>query len=277
MFTNVEEIFAVGDIHGGYKTLVKLLQNQGIIDTHLNWSWGKGHLIFLGDIFDRGEKVTECFWLIYKLERQAYTHGGAVHLIIGNHELMIMTDDLRYVSAKYTYMTQYLERSYSSFYTDITELGRWLRTKNAAVKIDDKLFIHGGISPEILAQDMSIYSMNKCLWDYFSRNIDSTNIERINAILHHITGIFWYRGYFFEVEDCPMITEEEIDQTLELYDVSKIIIGHTNVKEIKPLYHNKIYATDIPFYEDGYELQGLLIKNKKYYRALLDGTLERIE
>ncbi|MCK4465695.1 MAG: ankyrin repeat domain-containing protein, partial [Bacteroidales bacterium] len=94
MFSNVEDIFAVGDVHGGYETLVELLQNQGIIDSYLNWSWGKGHLIFLGDVFDRGEKVTECLWLIYKLERQAHARGGAVHLIMGNHELMIMTDDL---------------------------------------------------------------------------------------------------------------------------------------------------------------------------------------
>jgi len=277
MFTNVEEIFAVGDVHGGYQTLVKLLQNQGIIDSHLNWSWGKGHLIFLGDVFDRGEKVTECLWLIYKLERQAHAHGGAVHFIIGNHELMIITNNLDDVSTKYTYMTQYLEREYSSFYSEQTEFGRWLRTKNAVIKVDDKLFIHGGISPDLLAEGMSIYSMNKCLWDYFSGNIDSTNLERIRLLLDPIKGIYWYRGYFFEMEGYPVITEEEVDQTIELYDVSKIIVGHTNVKEIKPLYHNKIYATDIPFYEDGYELQGLLIKNKKYYRALLDGTLERIE
>ena len=277
MFTNIEEIFAVGDVHGGYKTLVKLLQNQGIIDSHLNWSWGKGHLIFLGDVFDRGEKVTECLWLIYKLERQAHAHGGAVHFIIGNHELLIIRNILDDVSSKYTYMTQYLEREYSSFYSEQTEFGRWLRTKNAVIKIDDKLFIHGGISPDLLAEGMSIYSMNKCLWDYFAGNIDSTNINRIRLLLDPIKGIYWYRGYFFGMEGYPVITEEEVDQTLELYDVSKIIVGHTNVKEIKPLYHNKIYATDIPFCEDGFELQGLLIKNKKYYRALLDGTLERIE
>jgi hypothetical protein len=277
MFTDINRIFVLGDIHGGYESLVGLLQNHNIIDKELNWTWGDGHLVFLGDIFDRGEKVTECFWLIYKLEKQAHVHGGAVHLIIGNHELLILTGELSYVSAKYTYMTRYIELSYSSFYTDMAEFGKWLRTKNAVIKIDDKLFIHGGISPDVLATGMSIFSINNCLWDYFSGNIDSTNRERIKILLDPVKGIFWYRGYFFEEEDYPVITEEEIDQTLKLYNVSKIIVGHTNVSEIKPLYNNKIYATDIPYYNTGYEIQGLLIRKNEYYRAFRNGTLERIE
>src|SRR4030042_1464802 len=82
---SVEKILVIWDIHGGYDSLVKLLINNSIIDIHLNWNWDKGHLVFLGDIFDRGDKVTEALWLIYKLDHQAMSQGGAVHLLYGNH------------------------------------------------------------------------------------------------------------------------------------------------------------------------------------------------
>lgn len=77
IFRNVRHIFALGDIHGGYFELIELLKNNDIIDENLKWSWGNGHLVFLGDLFDRGNYVTECLWLIYRLEHEAKKAGGA--------------------------------------------------------------------------------------------------------------------------------------------------------------------------------------------------------
>ncbi len=44
--------------------------------------------MFAGDMFDRGDQVTECLWLVYALEETAKAAGGYVHFILGNHELM---------------------------------------------------------------------------------------------------------------------------------------------------------------------------------------------
>ena len=53
-YSGVDSIGIITDIHGEYNTYIKLLKASGIIDKNLNWKFGKGHLVVIGDIFDRG-------------------------------------------------------------------------------------------------------------------------------------------------------------------------------------------------------------------------------
>ena len=80
-FKKIKKIAALSDIHGQYDIAIELLKNNKIIDEELNWSFDKGHLVITGDIFDRGDKVNELLWLIYKLENQAKNKGGRVHYL----------------------------------------------------------------------------------------------------------------------------------------------------------------------------------------------------
>ncbi len=125
----VKKIMVIGDIHGGYDSLLVFLQGNGIIDPGLNWTWGMGHLVFLGDIFDRGDKVTEALWLLYRRIGQATEAGGAVHLILGNHEIMVMNHNDTYVADKYLLMADKLNLSYAGLYSKQTILGQWLEAR----------------------------------------------------------------------------------------------------------------------------------------------------
>ncbi|UCG27481.1 MAG: ankyrin repeat domain-containing protein [Bacteroidales bacterium] len=273
---NVDRIIAIGDIHGGYDTLIQFLRNNQVIDQDLRWKWGDGHVVFLGDIFDRGEKVTESLWLIYKLEEQAKNAGGRIHLLLGNHELMAIAEMTEELAEKYNYMTDYLEINYTDFYSNDTEFGRWLRTKNIGIKIDDKLFVHGGISPEFTDMNITLADMNRYMEDFVENRIDSFNVEQIRFLLGEL-GPFWYRGYISKGETYRKIREPELDLILDHFDVSKIIVGHTNVKEISGYYSNKVYATDIPFYLPFVNFQALLIEDGKYYRLFGDGRRVLLE
>ena len=273
---NVDRVFALGDIHGGYYELIELLKNNGIIDENLKWNWGKGHLVFLGDLFDRGDYVTECLWFIYRLEYEAKKVGGRVHTLLGNHELMIMEGDTRDISRKYEYLSRYLEFNLGQLYGNDFEIGKWLRSKKAVVRIDSNLFIHGGISPEFLDARIKIRDLNNLVYNYLNSGLDSTEIKDAELILSN-EGPFWYRGYFGGYNDYMQIAEESVDKTLDFYNVSKIIVGHTNVDQIKSLYHNKIYATDIPYYLSKSVLQGLLIEGETFYRVYTDGKRIKLE
>ncbi|UCE65156.1 MAG: metallophosphoesterase, partial [Candidatus Zixiibacteriota bacterium] len=161
-FENVSKIFAVSDIHGEYDYLVDILKKGGIIGDGNRWIFGDGHLLIAGDVFDRGEKVTECLWLIYRLEQEAVKSGGRVHYLLGNHELMDLRGDLRYVPEKYN--AGIVDRgriSYDRLFGERTEFGRWLRTKNAIVIINGILFVHGGISPELIRHHKNITDINR--------------------------------------------------------------------------------------------------------------------
>lgn len=97
-FSDVDRIVAIGDVHGAYDALVATLQEADVIDSDLNWSGGKTHLVSTGDLLDRGPKSRAAMDLFIRLEKQASRAGGRVHLLLGNHEVMNLTGDLRYVS-----------------------------------------------------------------------------------------------------------------------------------------------------------------------------------
>ncbi|HYF03014.1 MAG TPA: metallophosphoesterase, partial [Patescibacteria group bacterium] len=139
-----ERIFAISDIEGNYKAFKNILVGAGVIDTQNNWTFKDGHVVLVGDFFDRGTSVTETLWLIYKLEGEAEKAGGKVHFILGNHEMMNMYGNLKYLEDKYLKNAKLIDEKYKDFYWTESELGRWLRTKNIAEQIGTILFVHGG-------------------------------------------------------------------------------------------------------------------------------------
>ncbi len=58
-YGDVKKFAAISDIHGQFAIFKKLLINNGVINDALNWQYGTGHLIITGDIFDRGDTVTD--------------------------------------------------------------------------------------------------------------------------------------------------------------------------------------------------------------------------
>jgi hypothetical protein len=98
--TGVPRIVAVGDVHGAYDRFVAILQAAGILDASGRWAGGRAHLVQLGDVLDRGVDGPKALDLLRRLEGQASRAGGAVHALLGNHEVMNMLGDLRYVNAE---------------------------------------------------------------------------------------------------------------------------------------------------------------------------------
>ena len=111
--------FAIGDIHGDYASFIKLLGRLELIDKDLNWSGGTRELVQTGDIFDRGPGSRAAVELLMKLEGEAKKAGGAATTLLGNHEVMNLVGDLRYVDP----------REYASFAADE---GKALRAKKKA-------------------------------------------------------------------------------------------------------------------------------------------------
>lgn len=91
-------VVAVGDVHGSYTHFVNILQRTGLIDAGRQWIGGSAVLLQLGDVPHRGAQTRECLDLLMELERQAPKQGGRVIPLLGNHEIMTMMGDLRYLS-----------------------------------------------------------------------------------------------------------------------------------------------------------------------------------
>jgi len=99
-WTGVERVVAVGDVHGAYDELVAILEESDLVDDELRWIGGETHLVMLGDIADRGPRPQACFDLVIRLQQEALASGGRLHFLLGNHEIMNLVGDLRYVSAE---------------------------------------------------------------------------------------------------------------------------------------------------------------------------------
>jgi hypothetical protein len=93
-----ERVVAIGDIHGAHDQFVAILRAAGLIDTRNRWSGKKAVLVQTGDVLDRGPDSRKAIDLLIKLEGEARGAGGRVYALLGNHELMRLVSDWRYVS-----------------------------------------------------------------------------------------------------------------------------------------------------------------------------------
>jgi len=259
-----EPIFVLGDIHGQYDRMLKNLLDHGVINKQLKWDWGKGHLVFVGDIFDRGNKVTETLWLIYRLEQEAEKAGGQVHITFGNHELMVLNKDNRYIARDYKYLCNNLGLDYDALFHPNSVLGEWLRSKNSMTKINDILFVHGGISKKQVESGMTPEQVNSLMRQYLIAGSNAENEVEYTQILRSF-GPFWYRGYFMDRSKYKKITEDELDSILKKLQVSRIVVGHTENEILSTSFNGKIIDVNIPLADDSIPNQALLIEKGKFY------------
>ncbi len=239
-----DKLFAVSDIEGNYYAFVNLLIGNKVVDNKLNWTFGTGHLVLNGDFVDRGEYVTQVLWLIYKLEQEASAAGGHVHFILGNHETMNLEGNFRYVVCKYRHLAKTLAIPHEDFYNDNNELGHWMRSKNIAEKIGDILFVHGGISPQILDKKVQLADMNRIAQSAYGLDLDSDTLIMPDLLFGRY-GPLWYRGLIKDYKYYPKTTTTDVNKFLEFYGVGKVVIGHSIVDDISTGYNGKVVQIDL--------------------------------
>ena len=162
----VEQVVAIGDVHGVHDTLVALLTDLGLVDEQLRWSGGRTHLVSTGDLLDRGDHGRQVMDLLMRLQQEAAAAGGAVHVVLGNHEVLNLTGDLRYVSeGDYAQFGDEARAGLpAGFFARRAALapdghyGRWLLSLPVAVVVNDTLFVHGGVSR--MLEGMSLDQIN---------------------------------------------------------------------------------------------------------------------
>jgi hypothetical protein len=191
-FADAPRVVAFADVHGAYSELVGLLQATGLIDADLHWAGGTTHAVSLGDLLDRGPGVRRVLDLVMRLQDEARAAGGSVHVVLGNHELMNLIGDWRYVSAA----------DYASFAVDETageraaayaafadksksgvdaatraefdrnyppgyfarrrafaadgRYGAWLLTLPVVLVVNDTAYVHGGLPPIVAESGLEL-------------------------------------------------------------------------------------------------------------------------
>jgi hypothetical protein len=182
-FATDERVVAFGDVHGAYAELVELLQEANVVDADLRWSAGAAHVVSLGDLLDRGAETRPVLDLMLRLEREAAAAGGKLHVVLGNHELMTLLGDWRYVArgdyASFAADESDEERAaaYAAFaaaagdsptaraafessfprgyfarqaaFAPTGRYGAWLLERPALIVVNDTAYVHGGLPPAV--------------------------------------------------------------------------------------------------------------------------------
>jgi hypothetical protein len=90
-------IVAIGDLHGDCSAWRDIARAARLIDASNRWAGGSTILVQTGDVTDRGPDSLKIINDLRRLQREAQRAGGMVVTLVGNHEAMNVTGDLRYV------------------------------------------------------------------------------------------------------------------------------------------------------------------------------------
>lgn len=239
-----DKMLVLSDIEGNFKALKTMLIGANIINEKFEWTFGKGSLVLIGDFCDRGLNVTECFWLLYKLEAEAEAAGGKLHFILGNHEILNLQGNSQYVRRKYIENARIMGEEFTKFYDANSEIGRWLRTKNAFEKIGNYGFCHGGLSPEMAASKLTISEINDISRQHIGMTLDRFKSEEAKLVYNLSTGVFWYRSMAKN-----MLERTQVNDILNQYGIRRLVIGHTLQPDITALYAGRVICIDL-FHEE---------------------------
>jgi hypothetical protein len=185
-------VVVFGDVHGAYGALVELLTGTGVIGSDLHWRGGRTQVVSLGDLVDRGPDARRVLDLIMRLQGEAEAAGGALHVVLGNHEVMNLLGDWRYVvaadyaafaaeetaatrAAAYAEFAAQLEggdspatrerfeRSFppgffarQAAFAPTGTYGAWLTSLPAIVVLDGTAYVHGGLSALVAEQGLGV-------------------------------------------------------------------------------------------------------------------------
>lgn len=218
VWSNVERIVAVGDVHSDFEQLTTCLRASGVMNEQQKWIGGKTHLVQLGDLLDPGPGLKDVMDLTMALEVQAAEAGGKVHALLGNHELMILDyriDSLEEPDVAASGGREDVKKAMQAE----GRYGKWLRSHNTVIKINDLLFLHGGLSADYAKMDLA--AINNGVRDAMGE----TSARGTRNMAHDFLGPLWFRG--LADENDPEKLALVLAPIMRRYGVKHVVIGHT--------------------------------------------------
>ena len=236
------QLLVLSDVEGNLAFLDAALQKLGVADVAGNWRYGSGQLVIAGDAVDRGRDVFAVLWRIYELSLQAAQAGGAVHMVLGNHEQYLLRGNVSRANREHLYALEQLGGQRAAFGPD-TVLGSWLRAQPVVLQAGKVLLTHGGISRQVAASGLSVEQLNEAMRRYW-RGEPASKAE-LDAVLG-ADGVSRYRGYF-DTGDRKEVraSQADIEAALRHFGAEAIVVGHTQVERVTTLYKGRVLAVDV--------------------------------
>jgi hypothetical protein len=143
--------------------------------------------------------------------------------------------------------------------------GRWILTHSAVIRIDDTLYLHGGVGPEFVAFDA--VAMNKAVVAALRHEPEA--VGGPHDILWNPQGPLWYRGM---AQNDEAAESPHVAAALSRYHVRRIVIGHTKqYPMVNSRFDGAVILTDIAAPKGCAEPHAFLIKEGDALSAMHRG------
>ncbi len=255
-----DRVVAVGDLHGDLVALASILHAQGLVDDKGRWKGGRAHLVLTGDLVGNHEDCRLLMEFVMRLEQEAEAAGGALHPLLGNHDIICLSHGGR---RPHPACIRLLERyavpdaggpDYREAFRGYTPYARWLRGRNAILRIGNTLFAHAGVNQWLLHHHPGRVNSTIRAWirhwqgtgsrpdDRTGWTVgqprpseDKTAPQKKTQPRHLETGPLWTRIFKPPPKNAawrhPRSPEPETLRTiLSEYEVTRLVIGHIPVR-----------------------------------------------
>ena len=120
--------------------------------------------------------------------------------------------------------------------------GRWMRNHPTVTRIDDIVFLHGGISPAVA--ELSCSAVNETVAADLGVNLKATRQDPLHKLAARPDGPLWYRGLAREDETTFL---PELERILELWGARAIVVGHTvtGTGKIRSRFGGRVFRIDV--------------------------------
>jgi hypothetical protein len=240
---------ALADVHGDLEATRAALKLAGAIDDDDAWIGGDLVLVQTGDQIDRGPDDRAILDLFEDLADQALLTDGAVYALWGNHEVMNVELDLRYIheDAWATFddieydpddadLASYSEeqRGRVAAFRPGGPYATLLAGRNGAMVVGDTAFVHGAILPEHAEYGIEVFNAEVQAWMRGEASQTGLILESESPV--------WARTY----SEDPGIAEcAQLEAALATLGAARLVVGHTVQDEANAACDGQVWRLDV--------------------------------
>jgi hypothetical protein len=211
--TAADRIVAVGDLHGDLQVVRRVLRLAGALDASDHWAGGTLTVVQTGDTLDRGDDDRAVIDLLERLRGEAVQAGGKLIVLSGNHEIMNVAGDLRYVSPT---SAAAFEQGRVQAFAPAGTYARVLANWPVIAQVGRSVFVHGGVLDAHVRYGIDAINRETAAW--------MRGEGPAPAVIMQEDAPVWTRLYSAEPDAAACA---QLRRVLAALGADRMVVGHT--------------------------------------------------